>query len=54
MGMKVVRLPFLSYKAGIDDKYNPSMDIVRSHVFSIPTKHFLTLTSACQAKDSHL
>ena len=42
MGMKVVRLPFVSYKAGIDDKYYLSMNIIRSHVFSMSTKHFLT------------
>ena len=52
--MKVVRLSFLSYKAGIGDKYYLSMNIIRSHVFSISTKHILTLTTACQAKYSHI
>ena len=41
-------------KAGIGDKTHLSKQIIQIYIFSIHTQHFLTLTTDCQAKDSHL
>ena len=53
-GHKSVSIAISQLKAGIDDKYYLSMSIIQIHVFSIPIYRFLTLTTACQAKRSHL
>ena len=50
--MKVVRLPFLSYKAGIEYKYYLSIKIFEVMFFPY-LHHSLTLT-AYQAKHRHL